>query len=167
MIIPGKKAHASAYMLRRHKTLCKRHSAIEAMIGHLKSEHRLGRKLSQGECDQTSVRLGRGYLFSIAKISLFFFFHAQFIYLFLALFLVLRPFQPQYKSSDPISLQIGIRMPGFLATLLLVIGVAMLSHSAYSTFQCTSKICDWKYQTPFHPSRSYFTYTRALRCELR
>jgi hypothetical protein len=26
-------------------------------------------------------------------------------------------------------------MPGFLATLLLVIGVAMLSHSAYSTFQ--------------------------------
>ena len=74
VIIPGKKAHASAYAIRRHKTMRKRRSAIEAMIGHLKSEHRLGRKLSQGECDQTSVRLGRSYLFSIAKISLFFFF---------------------------------------------------------------------------------------------
>jgi transposase, IS5 family len=41
--MPGKKVHASTYALRRHQTLCKRHSAIEVMIGHLKSEHRLGR----------------------------------------------------------------------------------------------------------------------------
>jgi transposase, IS5 family len=32
VIIPGKKAHASAYALRRHKSCCKRRSAIEAII---------------------------------------------------------------------------------------------------------------------------------------
>ena len=48
VIIPGKKVHASAYALRRHKRLCKRRSAIEAMIGHLKSDHRLGRNYLKG-----------------------------------------------------------------------------------------------------------------------
>jgi transposase, IS5 family len=43
VMIPGKKGHASAYSFRRHQTLCKRHSAIEAMIIHLKSAYRLGR----------------------------------------------------------------------------------------------------------------------------
>jgi hypothetical protein len=46
--MPGKKAHASAYALRRHPTLCKRCSAIEAMIGHLKREYKLGRMTSRG-----------------------------------------------------------------------------------------------------------------------
>jgi hypothetical protein len=40
VMIPGKKVHASADALRRHQTLCKRRSGIEAIIGHLKrSQH--------------------------------------------------------------------------------------------------------------------------------
>lgn len=48
VIMPGKQAHGSSYALRRHKTMCKRRSAIEAMIGHLKSDHRLGRNYLKG-----------------------------------------------------------------------------------------------------------------------
>lgn len=48
VIMPGKKTHGSTYALRRHKRLCKRRSAIEAMIGHLKSDHRLGRNYLKG-----------------------------------------------------------------------------------------------------------------------
>jgi transposase, IS5 family len=50
VIIPGKKVHASAYALRRHKRCCKHRSSIEAIIDHLKSDHRMGRRLSQGAC---------------------------------------------------------------------------------------------------------------------
>jgi transposase, IS5 family len=42
VMTPGKKVHASADALRRHKTLCKRRSAIEAILGHLKSDHSMG-----------------------------------------------------------------------------------------------------------------------------
>ena len=48
VIMPGKKRHGSTYVLRKHKRLCKRRSAIEAMIGHLKSDHRLGRNYLKG-----------------------------------------------------------------------------------------------------------------------
>jgi transposase, IS5 family len=48
VIIPGKKAHASAYALRRHTRCCKYRSAIAAIIGHLKSDHRMGRNYLKG-----------------------------------------------------------------------------------------------------------------------
>ena len=48
VIILGKQVYASAYALGRHKRLCKRRSAIEAMRGHLKSDHRLGRNYLKG-----------------------------------------------------------------------------------------------------------------------
>jgi IS5 family transposase len=48
VIMPGKKTHGSSYALRRHKRLCKRRSAIEAIIGHLKSDHRMGRNYLKG-----------------------------------------------------------------------------------------------------------------------
>jgi hypothetical protein len=41
-MIPSKKGHPSADALRRHQTLCKRRSAIEAILGHLKSTHSMG-----------------------------------------------------------------------------------------------------------------------------
>ena len=65
VIIPGKKAHASAYTLRRHKTMCKRHSAIEAMIGHLKSEYRLKRNYLKGSVGDTNNALLAGMGFSL------------------------------------------------------------------------------------------------------
>ena len=65
VIIPGKKAHASAYALRRHKTLCKRRSAIEAIIGHLKSEHRLGRNYLKGSVGDTNNALLAGMGFNL------------------------------------------------------------------------------------------------------
>ena len=64
-MIPGKKAHASAYALRRHKTLCKRRAAIEAMIGHLKSEHRLGRNYLKGSVGDTHIALLAGMGFNL------------------------------------------------------------------------------------------------------
>ena len=65
VIIPGKKAHDSAYALRRHKKLCKRRSAIEAMVGHLKSEHRLGRNYLKGNVGDTNNALLAGMGFNL------------------------------------------------------------------------------------------------------
>ena len=48
VIMPGNKRHGSDYALRRHKQLCKRRSAIEAVISHPKSEHKLGRNYLKG-----------------------------------------------------------------------------------------------------------------------
>jgi transposase, IS5 family len=45
---PGKKGYPSADALRRYQTLYNRRSAIEAILGHLKSDHRMGSKLPQG-----------------------------------------------------------------------------------------------------------------------
>ena len=59
----ARQAHASA--LRRHKTLCKRSSAIEAMIGHLKSEHRLGTKDIKGSVGDTHNALLAGMGFNL------------------------------------------------------------------------------------------------------
>ena len=63
VMIPGKKAHASAYALRRHKQCYKRCSAIEAMIGYLKSDHGMGSnylKRSIGDC-HNALLAGMGF----------------------------------------------------------------------------------------------------------
>ena len=65
VIIPGKQAHASAYARRRHKSLCKRRSAIEAIIGHLKSEHRMGRNYLKGTMGDTTNALLAGMGFNL------------------------------------------------------------------------------------------------------
>ena len=65
VIVPGKKVHASAYALRRHKTLCKRRSAIEAIIGHLKSDHRLCRNYLKGEIGDRNNALLAGMGFNL------------------------------------------------------------------------------------------------------
>jgi hypothetical protein len=59
-MIPGKKVHASAYALRRHKTLCKRRSAIEAILGHLKSDHSMGSNYIKGRAGDTHHALLAG-----------------------------------------------------------------------------------------------------------
>jgi transposase, IS5 family len=65
VIIPGKKVHASAYALRRHKSCCKRRSAIEAIIGHLKSDHRMGRNYLKGRVGDTNNALLAGMGFNL------------------------------------------------------------------------------------------------------
>ena len=64
VIMPGKKLHGSAYALRRHKTLCKRRSAIEAIIGHLKSDHRMGRNYLKGSIGDRNNALLAGMGFN-------------------------------------------------------------------------------------------------------
>jgi transposase, IS5 family len=59
--MPGKQAHASTYALSlTQKTLCKRRSAIEAIISHLKSEHKLGRNHLKGSVGNTNNALLAG-----------------------------------------------------------------------------------------------------------
>ena len=65
VIIPGKKTHSSAYALRRHKRLCQRRSAIEAVIGHLKSDHRLCRNYLQGSIGDSHNALLSGMGFNL------------------------------------------------------------------------------------------------------
>ena len=65
VIIPGKKVHASAYALRRHKSCCKRRSAIEAIISHLKSDHRMGRNYLKGRIGDTNNALLAGMGFNL------------------------------------------------------------------------------------------------------
>ena len=65
VLIPGKKVHASAYALRRHKTLYKRRAAIEAIVGHLKSVHRLGRNYLKGSIGDTHNVLLAGMGFNL------------------------------------------------------------------------------------------------------
>jgi transposase, IS5 family len=62
VMIPSKKGHLSADALRRHKTLCKCRSAIEAIIGHLKSDHRMSSNYLKGRAGDTHHVLlaGRG-----------------------------------------------------------------------------------------------------------
>jgi transposase, IS5 family len=63
VIIPGKKGHPSADALRKHQTLCKRRSAIEASIGHLKRDRRMGSNYLKGSVGDTHHALlaGRGF----------------------------------------------------------------------------------------------------------
>jgi transposase, IS5 family len=65
VIIPGKKAHVSAYAHRRHKRRCKRRSVIEAIIGHLKSDHRLGRNYLKGSLGESTNALLAGMGFNL------------------------------------------------------------------------------------------------------
>jgi transposase, IS5 family len=65
VIIPGKKFHASAYALRRHKRCCKRRSAIEAIISHLKSDHRMGRNYLKGSIGDRNNALLAGMGFNL------------------------------------------------------------------------------------------------------
>jgi transposase, IS5 family len=62
VMIPGKKVHPSVDALRRHQTLCKRRSGIEAIIGHLKSDHSMGSNYLKGRVGDTHHALlaGRG-----------------------------------------------------------------------------------------------------------
>jgi hypothetical protein len=66
-MIPDKKVHLSAYALRRHQTLCKRRSAIETLLGHLKSDHIMGSDYLKGRAGDTHHALlaGRGCNFMI------------------------------------------------------------------------------------------------------
>jgi len=48
VILPGKKHHNSAYARYKHKNQCRSRSAIEAVISHLKTDHRLGRNFLKG-----------------------------------------------------------------------------------------------------------------------
>ena len=65
VMVPGKKAHASAYALRRHKRRCKRRSAIEAIIGHLKSDHSMGRNYLKGSIGDKNNALLAGMGFNL------------------------------------------------------------------------------------------------------
>jgi transposase, IS5 family len=68
VIMPGKKVHASAYALRRHKMLCKRRSAVEAIIGHLKSEYRMGRNYLKGSIGDRNNALLAGMGFNLGLL---------------------------------------------------------------------------------------------------
>jgi transposase, IS5 family len=63
VMIPGKKVHPRADALRRHQTLCKRRAAIEAVIGHLTSDHRMSSNYLKGRAGDTHRALlaGRGF----------------------------------------------------------------------------------------------------------
>ncbi len=63
--MPGKQTHASAYAFRRHKGLCKRRSAVEGIIGHLKSDHRLGRNYLKGNVGDAMNALLAGMGFNL------------------------------------------------------------------------------------------------------
>jgi transposase, IS5 family len=65
VMIPGKKGHASADAFRRHQTLCKCRSAIEAIRGHLKSDHRMGSSPLKGRAGDTHHVLLAGMGFNL------------------------------------------------------------------------------------------------------
>jgi transposase, IS5 family len=64
-MILGKKAHASAYALRRHKQCCERRSAIEAILGHLKSDHGMGSNYLKGSIGDSHNALLAGMGFNL------------------------------------------------------------------------------------------------------
>jgi hypothetical protein len=55
--MPGKKVHESAYALRIHKRCCQHRSAIEAIIGPLQSDHRMGRNYLEGSIGDSNNAL--------------------------------------------------------------------------------------------------------------
>ena len=65
VIMPGKKTHVSDYARRKHKRLCKRRSGIEALIGHLKSDHRLRRNYLKGSSGDAMNALLAGMGFNL------------------------------------------------------------------------------------------------------
>jgi transposase, IS5 family len=62
VMIPGKQVHPSADALRRHQTLCKRRSGIEAILVHLQSDHSMDSNYLKGRAGDTYHALwaGRG-----------------------------------------------------------------------------------------------------------
>jgi hypothetical protein len=60
VMIPGKKGHASTDALCRHPTMCQRCSAIEAILGHLKSDHSMGSNYLKGRAGDTHHALLAG-----------------------------------------------------------------------------------------------------------
>ena len=58
----------SAYALCKHKTLCKRRSAIEAIIGHLKSEYRLYSNYLKGSIGDSNNALLAGMGFNLMRL---------------------------------------------------------------------------------------------------
>jgi transposase, IS5 family len=65
VMIPGKKVHASADALRRHQTLCKRRSAIEAILDYLKSDHSMGSNYLRGRAGDRHHALLAGLGFNL------------------------------------------------------------------------------------------------------
>lgn len=63
--MPGKKVRASAYARSIHEVRCRRRSAIEAVIGHLKSEYRLGRNYLKGSVGDADNALWAGMDFNL------------------------------------------------------------------------------------------------------
>ncbi len=68
VILPGVKNHKNDYARRKHKLRCRSRSAIEAIIGHLKSDHRMGRNYLKGVAgDEINALLaGIGFNFRMA-----------------------------------------------------------------------------------------------------
>jgi transposase, IS5 family len=83
VMIPDKEGHPSADALRRHQTLCKLRSAIEAILGHLKSDRSMGSNYLKGRAGDTHhalvagmgcnlmllLRAGAGHFFSLIPNS--------------------------------------------------------------------------------------------------
>jgi transposase, IS5 family len=65
VMIPGKKVHPSTDALRRHQTLCKRSSVIEAIISHLQSDHSMGSNYLKGRAGDTHHALLAGIGFNL------------------------------------------------------------------------------------------------------
>ena len=65
VVMPGKGSGGSAYAIKRHKSCCKRRSAIEAVISHLKSEHRLNRNYLKGSMGDAMNALLSGMGFNL------------------------------------------------------------------------------------------------------
>ena len=65
VILPGACRSQSAYARRQHKLRCRGRSAIEAIIGHLKSDHRLGRNYLKGRLGDSMNGLLAGIGFNL------------------------------------------------------------------------------------------------------
>lgn len=65
VILPGGCRAQSAYARRQHKLRCRRRSGIEAIIGHLKSDHRLGRNYLKGSLGDSVNALLAGIGFNL------------------------------------------------------------------------------------------------------
>ena len=65
VILPGGCRAQSGYAHRQHKLRCRRRSAIEAIIGHLKSDHRLSRNYLKGSLGDSMNGLLAGIGFNL------------------------------------------------------------------------------------------------------
>ena len=65
VMILDRKIHASTHALRRHRQCCKHHSAIATLIGHLKSNHSMGRNYLKGSIGDSNNALLVGMRFNL------------------------------------------------------------------------------------------------------